>query len=90
MESIKGKFAELLKCLEDTIKPLTHQNLKFIESQRNIFYFTKFTIDPSNLNQIFNFIWGIKVSIFKKMLQFNKFVVRDALLFPQIPIIQER
>lgn len=23
MESIKGKFAELLKCLEDTIKPLT-------------------------------------------------------------------
>lgn len=90
MESIKGKFAELLKCLEDTIKPLTDQNLKFIESQRNIFYFTKFTIDPSNLNQIFNFIWGIKVSIFKKMLQFNKLVVRDALLFPQIPIIQER
>ena len=47
MESIKGKFSELLKYLEDTIKPLTDQNFQFIESQRNVFYFSKFSIDPN-------------------------------------------
>ena len=63
MESIKGKFSELLKYLEDTIKPLTDQNFQFIESQRNVFYFSKFSIDPNEFYQIFSFIWSIKVNI---------------------------
>ncbi len=90
MESIKGKFSELLKYLEDTIKPLTDQNFQFIESQRNVFYFSKFSIDPNEFYQIFSFIWSIKVTIFKKVLSLNKLTVATALIFPNLPLIQEK
>ena len=90
MESIKGKFSELLKYLENTIKPLTDQNFQFIESQRNVFYFSKFSIDPNEFYQIFSFIWSIKVTIFKKVLSLNKLTVATALIFPNLPLIQEK
>lgn len=87
MESLKGKFSELIKYLEDSIKPLNPKNFQFIESQRNVFYFSKFTIDPDDFCQIFLFIWQIKVSIFKKMLQLNVQTI-NSLIFP--PLIQEK
>ena len=45
MESLKGKFSELMKYLEESIKPFTNSSYKFIESQRNVFYFSKFSLD---------------------------------------------
>ena len=89
MESLKGKFSELIKYLEDSIKPFNPKNYQFIESQRNVFYFSKFTIDPNDLYQIFLFIWQIKVNIFKKMLQLNVQTI-NSLLYPQVPLMQDK
>ena len=90
MESLKGKFSELMKCLEESIKPFTNSSYKFIESQRNVFYFSKFSLDTNELYLIFSFIWKIKVNVFKKIVEHTKKIVNDVLVFNQVPPIQEK
>lgn len=90
MESLKGKFSELMKYLEESIKPFTNSSYKFIESHRNVFYFSKFSLDTNELYMIFSFIWTIKVNVFKKTVEHTKKIVSDALVFNQIPPIQEK
>lgn len=90
MESLKGKFSELMKYLEESIKPFTNSSYKFIESQRNVFYFSKFSLDTNELYLIFSFIWKIKVNVFKKIVEHTKKIVNDVLVFNQFPPIQEK
>ena len=63
MESMKEKITSWLKYFQDYIN-----SFSFVEKEKNIFYFSKFSLDISEFYLIHEFVKNLKDNIFKKIL----------------------
>lgn len=77
MDSIKN----IINFFQEKLKPLAIDNCKFIEHQRNIFYFSKFSIDIEEFKSIFSMIRLIKENTFEGLIDKIKITVDSALIF---------
>ena len=64
MEAMKEKLASWLKYLKDYIN-----SFSFVESEKNIFYFSKFSLDISEFYLIHEFVKTLKQNIYKKNIE---------------------
>jgi hypothetical protein len=68
---LKDKFSTCMNYIKNKI---THnENYQLIETQRKIFYFSKFTLDVNEFLQIHNMIHKIKENILKSLIDTIKY-----------------
>ena len=82
MYSLKEKLSNLSKYFKENIAPITGDKCEFMDLQRNIFYFSKFSFELQDFIKIFKFVRTIKENTFKKLIELNKETVRLYLDFP--------
>lgn len=83
MNSFTDQINSWVHCIQEKIKPLATDNFKFIEHQRNIFYFSKFSIEIDEFKQILTIIRLIKESTFKNLINKIKYTINSALNFAE-------
>ena len=76
MESMKDTITSWLKSFKDYIN-----SFSFIEKEKNIFYFSKFSLDISEFFLIHNFIKTLKENIFKENMEQFKYCVKTVIIF---------
>ena len=76
MESMKEKITSWLKYFKDYIN-----SFRFVEKEKNIFYFSKFSLDISEFFLIHEFVKTLKENIFKKNIEQFKYCVKNIILF---------
>ena len=76
MESMKEKITSWLKYFKDYIN-----SFRFVENEKNIFYFSKFSLDISEFFLIHDFVKNLKENIFKKNIEQFKYCVKNLILF---------
>jgi hypothetical protein len=74
MESFREKFCNCVKYIKDKITP--DQNYHLIETQRKIFYFSKFSLDINEFIKIYDLTKKIKESLFRNMLELMKYCIK--------------
>ncbi len=82
MYSLKEQLNKLSKYFQENLAPITGDKCEFMDLQRNIFYFSKFSFVLQDFIKIFKFIRTIKENTFKKLIELNKETVRLYLDFP--------
>ena len=82
MYSLKEQLNKLSKYFQENLAPITGDKCEFMDLQRNIFYFSKFSFVLQDFIKIFKFIRTIKENTFKKLIELNKETVR---LYLDIP-----
>ena len=76
MESMKEKITSWLKYFQDYIN-----SFRFVENEKNIFYFSKFSLDISEFYLIHDFVKTLKENIFKKNIEQFKYCVKNIIFF---------
>ena len=76
MESMKEYISSWLKSFKDYIN-----SFSFVEKEKNIFYFSKFSIDISEFFLIHDFIKKLKENIFKENMEQFKYCVKNIIIF---------
>jgi hypothetical protein len=74
MESFKEKFCTCMNYLKNKITP--EENYQLVETQRHIYYFSKFSLDINELMRIYQMTKKIKENLFKNMLDIIKYCIR--------------
>ena len=78
MESMKEKISSWLKYFQDYIN-----SFSFVENEKNIFYFSKFSLDISEFYLIHEFVKTLKENIFKENIEQFKYCVKNIILFTE-------
>ena len=73
---MKEKITSWLKYFKDYIN-----SFRFVEKEKNIFYFSKFSLDISEFFLIHEFVKTLKENIFKKNIEQFKYCVKNIILF---------
>ena len=76
MESMKEYISRWLKSFKDYIN-----SFSFVEKEKNIFYFSKFSLDISEFFLIHDFIKKLKENIFKENMEQFKYCVKNIIIF---------
>ena len=76
MESMKEYISSWLKSIKDDIN-----SFSFVEKEKNIFYFSKFSLDISEFFLIHDFIKKLKENIFKENMEQFKYCVKNIIIF---------
>ena len=76
MESMKEYISSWLKSFKDYIN-----SFSFVEKEKNIFYFSKFSLDISEFFLIHDFIKKLKENIFKENMEQFKYCVKNIIIF---------
>ena len=76
MESMKETISSWLKSFKDYIN-----SFSFVEKEKNIFYFSKFSLDISEFFLIHDFIKKLKENIFKENMEQFKYCVKNIIIF---------
>ena len=76
MEAMKDTLSSWLKYFKDYIN-----SFSFVEKEKNIFYFSKFSLDISEFFSIHEFIKKLKENIFKENLEQLKYCVKNIIIF---------
>ena len=76
MESMKETLSSWLKSVTDYI-----YSFSFVEKEKNIFYFSKFSLDISEFFLIHEFIKKLKENIFKENMEQFKYCVKNIIIF---------
>ena len=76
MEAMKDTISSWLKSFKDYIN-----SFSFVEKEKNIFYFSKFSLDISEFFLIHQFIKKLKENIFKENMEQFKYCVKNIILF---------
>jgi hypothetical protein len=71
MESFREKFCNCVKYLKNKIT--SEQNYQLIETQRKIYYFSKFSLDLNESIKIYELTKNFKESLFRNMLELMKY-----------------
>lgn len=71
MDSLKCKFTDWMKYMQDKILPDSIRSYHFVEHHKKLFYYSKFSIDVDEFYQIYKFTERIKSNIFGAF--FDKF-----------------
>ena len=90
MYSLKEKLKNLSQYFKENIAPITGDKCEFMDLQRNIFYFSKFSFQLQDFIKIFKFIRTIKENTFKKLIELNKETVRLYLDFPYATLEKDK
>ena len=85
METIKEKISGLLKSFKDYIS-----SFSFVEKEKNIFYFSKFSMDIYEFFIIHEFINKLKENIFKENMEQFKYCVNNVITFTNENINQNK
>ena len=75
MESMKDKISSWLKYFKDYIN-----SFSFVEKEKNIFYFSKFSLDISEFYLIHEFVKTLKENIFKKNIEQFRYCLNNVIL----------
>ena len=76
MEAMKDTISSWLKSFKDYIN-----SFSFVEKEKNIFYFSKFSLDISEFFLIHDFIKKLKENIFKENMEQFKYCVKNIIIF---------
>jgi hypothetical protein len=71
MESFREKFCNCMNYIKNKITP--EQNYQLVETQRKIYYFSKFSMDLNEFLKIYELTKKLKESLFKNMLELMKY-----------------
>lgn len=80
MESMKETITNWLKYFQDYIN-----SFSFVENEKNIFYFSKFSLDISEFYLIHEFVKTLKENIFKENIEQFKYCVKNIIFFSDEP-----
>ena len=81
MDSIKEQFSNLGNYFQKKILGGYSEGYHLEETQKQIFYFSKFTIDKTELYSIFQFVHTIQVRLFRSVSQILQKCIRESLSF---------
>ena len=73
---MKDTISSWLKSFKDYIN-----SFSFVEKEKNIFYFSKFSLDISEFFLIHEFIKKLKENIFKENMEQFKYCVKNIIIF---------
>ena len=76
METMKDTISSWLKSFKDYIN-----SFSFVEKEKNIFYFSKFSLDISEFFLIHEFIKKLKENIFKENMEQFKYCIKNIIVF---------
>ena len=76
MEAMRETLSSWLKSFKDYIN-----SFSFVEKEKNIFYFSKFSLDISEFFLIHEFIKKLKENIFKENMEQFKYCVKNIIIF---------
>ena len=80
MESMKDKITHWIKSFQNYIN-IFH----FVEKEKNIFYFSKFSLDIDEFFEIHNFIYTLKDQLIRENLNQFRYCVKDIIKFTDNP-----
>lgn len=78
MEAMKETLSSWLKSVTDYI-----YSFSFVEKEKNIFYFSKFSLDVSEFFMIHEFIKKLKENIFRENMEQFKYCVKNIIIFKE-------
>ena len=76
MDSIKEKVSSLLGYFQKD-----KNNFQIVEKQKNIFYFSKFTLEVNEFYEIHKFVQTLKENIFRSLIEQFKYCVKNLIVF---------
>lgn len=76
MDIIKEKVSNWLGYFKDHIN-----YFQIVDQQKNVIYFTKFTLDPKEFYEIHNFVLTLKLNIFNALIEVFKYCVNSIIIF---------
>ena len=76
MDLIKEKVSNWLGYFKDHIN-----YFQIVDQQKNVIYFTKFTLDPKEFYEIHNFVLTLKLNIFTALIEVFKYCVNSFIVF---------
>ena len=76
MDIIKEKVSNWLSYCKDYVK-----DFHIVDQQKNIVYFSKFTLEPNEFYEIHNFVQTLKINIFRSLIDQFKYCVNNFLSF---------
>ena len=76
MNIIKEKVSYWLSYFKDHIN-----YFQIIDEQKNVIYFTKYTLDPKEFYEIHNFVQTLKLNIFQALIEAFKYCVNSFIIF---------
>ena len=85
MESMKEKITSWLKYFQDYIN-----SFSFVEKEKNIFYFSKFSLDISEFYLIHEFVKNLKENIFKKNIEQFRYCLKNIILLNKDKTLSEK
>ncbi len=75
----KDKFNTCVNFIKNKIN--TEESYHLIETKRNIYYFSKFSLDIEEFLEIHKMVKTLKENIFKNMLDTTKYCVKGKIVF---------
>lgn len=85
MESMKEKITSWLKYFQDYIN-----SFSFVEKEKNIFYFSKFSLDISEFYLIHEFVKTLKENIFKENIEQFRYCLKNIILLEKDKTLSEK
>ncbi len=85
MESMKDKITGWLKYFQDYIN-----SFSFVEKEKNIFYFSKFSLDISDFYLIHEFVKTLKENIFEKNIEQFRYCLQNIILLDKDKTLSEK
>ena len=76
MEVIKEKVSNWLGYFKDHIN-----YFQIVNQEKNVIYFTKFTLEPKEFYEIHNFVLSLKLNIFNALIEVFKYCVNSFIIF---------
>ena len=76
MDVIKEKVSNWLGYFKDHIN-----YFQIVDQQKNVIYFTKFTLEPKEFYEIHNFVLTLKLNIFNALIEVFKYCVNSFIIF---------
>ena len=76
MDSIKEKVSNLLGYFQNYIN-----NFQIVEKHKNIFYFSKFTLEVNEFYEIYKFVHNLKENIFRSLIEQFKYCIKNLIVF---------
>ena len=76
MEVIKEKVSNWLGYFKDHIN-----YFQIVNQEKNVIYFTKFTLEPKEFYEIHNFVLTLKLNIFNALIEVFKYCVNSFIVF---------
>ena len=76
MEVIKEKVSNWLGYFKDHIN-----YFQIVNQEKNVIYFTKFTLEPKEFYEIHNFVLTLKLNIFNALIEVFKYCVNSFIIF---------